>query len=178
MADNEFQDNEEIQEERGWLPAWWMAIFWGAVVFAVGYVVYFHGIAGWTQEKQYKEEVSAHAKKHPVVQVALTAEGANPYRDKADAVSRGQKTYMTRCAACHKADATGLIGPNLVDAIWLHGNLDKAVFTSIMEGIAADKAKQNPPKGPMPAHKTSLGAAKVLEVMAYLAKKNPSLKVK
>lgn len=174
----EYQDSEEISEGRGWLPAWWVWMMYGGFVFALVYSVYMHGIAGWSQEKQYKEEIVAYEKAHPEVSVSLTEEGVNPYRDDAAAIERGEKTFQGFCAVCHKADGTGLVGPNIVDGTWLHGNTDQVVFGLVMEGIPADQLKQNPPKGPMPAHKNSLGPKKVLEVLAYLASINPNLKPK
>ena len=117
-------------------------------------------------------------KAHPEKLVALNDDGTNPYRTDAAAIERGKKTFEGICAACHKVDMTGLVGPNLTDATWLHGSTDKELYAIVMNGVPQDKLKQNPPKGPMPAHKNSLGSAKVLEVLAYVASKNPTLKAK
>ncbi len=180
MADERdgYRDEEDIHEERGWLPTWYTMLMWAGILFAPVYAIYMHGISDWSQAKQYKADAALHAKLHPEVNVSLTKEGKNPYRDDAAAVARGKKTFQTVCGACHRPDGTGLIGPNLMDAAWLHGNTDKELFHVVMEGIAADKTKQKPTKGPMPPNKDSLGARKVLEVLAYLAAQNKSVKVK
>jgi len=39
------------------------------------------------------------------------------------------------CAACHKPDLGGLVGPNLTDAQWLHGCAIDDVVTSIKTGF-------------------------------------------
>lgn len=178
MSFNEYRDDEEIHENRGWLPTWWMVLFWGAIVVSGIYAVYTHGIEGWSAAKQYSSDVAAYDKQFPPKLAALTEEGSNPYRGDAGAVERGKKSFETLCAACHKADLSGLVGPSLADAAWLHGSTDKEVFAVVMEGIPVEKAKQVPVKGAMPAHKNSLGPAKILEVLAYVASKNASLKAK
>lgn len=177
MSDREeYQDDDyEIQEERGWLPQWWMILFYGTVVVGIALAIYLHGFMGWSQEKQYAEEVAAHERRHPTVAAALTPEGANPFRGDVAAIAAGEKTFVGLCAACHKVDMTGLIGPNLVDRVWMHGHTDKELFQTIMEGIPADRVKQKPSKGPMPGNRDSLGARKVLEVLAFLASKNGSI---
>lgn len=178
MSFNEYRDDEEIYENRGWLPTWWMVLFWGAIVVSGIYAVYTHGVESWTSAKQYSSDVAAFEKQFPPKLAALNEDGSNPYRGDAAAIQRGQKNYESLCAACHKADMSGLVGPSLSDTAWLHGTTDKEIFAVVMEGVTVDKAKQNPPKGAMPAHKNSLGPSKVLEVLAYIASKNTSLKAK
>lgn len=173
---NEYRDDDyEIQENRGWLPGWWMLILYGTIIFSIVYGIYMHGIAGWSQEQQYQKEVALYKKLHPEVAAKLNDDGSNPFRGDAKAIQEGEKHYNTYCAACHNKDMSGIVGPNLKDDKWLHGNTDEEIFNLIMNGISAENLKQNPPKGPMPAHKDSLGAKKVLEVMAYIASKNPTL---
>ena len=171
------EDEGEVVEERGWLPMWWTALFIGSVIWAIYYVIDTHFISDWSQAKQYQEEVALAKKANPEAAVkASLVDGVNPFRGKQDAIAKGKKHFESICAACHKADMTGLIGPSLVDDKWLHGSTDKEVFDVIMNGVDVSKAKLG--KGPMPPHKNSLGAKKVLEVMAYIASKNPSLKAK
>ncbi len=45
--------------------------------------------------------------------------------------------FATYCSACHGADGTGVAmlgGPNLTDDVWLYGNSDEALWTTIAEG--------------------------------------------
>ena len=65
--------------------------------------------------------------------------------------------YRTICSACHKPDATGLVGPSLIDPYWKYGNSDEERFESVSEGRP----------GGMPPWK-SLGNEKVWKVLAYL----------
>ena len=61
-----------------------------------------------------------------------------------------------------------------MDEEWIHGSTDKEVYAVIMKGVSGDNLKLG--KGAMPAHEKSLGSEKVLKIMAWLAKNNPSLK--
>jgi len=108
--------------------------------------------------------------------MGLDENGKNPLRGNKAAIEAGEKHFRTLCANCHGADAKGMIGPNLTDDQWLHTDNDKGVYDLISKGIGADQMKQNPPKGPMPQFKNTLGERRILEVMAWLADKNSSLK--
>ena len=37
-------------------------------------------------------------------------------------IENGKVTFMKTCAPCHRADAGGLVGPNLTDDYWIHGS--------------------------------------------------------
>ncbi len=174
---NEYLDEGIPEDERGWLPAWWSWLGIGAVIFSIGFAIIMHGILGWSQEQQYAEEVALHEQLHPQQAVVeLNEDGSNPFRGDAEAIAAGEKTFAATCAVCHGKDMGGLVGPSLVDNVWLHGNTDEKVFDVVMNGVDADNLLQDPPKGPMPAHNQSVGAKRVLEVLAYIASKNPSLK--
>lgn len=53
--------------------------------------------------------------------------GENAYDGDAAAVEEGGKLYQKRCKACHAADATGKVGPNLVDDEWQYERTDTEV---------------------------------------------------
>ncbi|MCB1146039.1 MAG: c-type cytochrome [Leptospiraceae bacterium] len=171
---NDF-DGDEIKEGRGWLPQWWTLMLIAGIVFSVFFVIYYLMILGWNSKEQYAQEIADYQKTHTVVAVKLNDDGSNPLRADAGAIARGQKNFSGLCAACHKADGTGLVGPNLMDDQFLHGNTDAAMYAVIMEGISVEQIKQKPSKGPMPAHKNSFGSQKVLETMAWLADKNSAI---
>jgi len=150
------------------LPTWYTISFIGTIIFAVVYIIYYHFATDWSQAKQYQNEVKAHVEVYGAPQTATVAGGGNPLRGNAAAIAAGETVFKQNCAACHKADATGLIGPNLTDATWLHGGTEAEIFNTVMNGIDAQHTKQNPSKGPMPSWKAALGAEKVHQVMAWL----------
>ncbi|MCB1137970.1 MAG: c-type cytochrome [Leptospiraceae bacterium] len=182
MADfQEVRDDEEIYEGRGWLPTWWTLLLIAGIVFGVVYVLWTHALEGWDQEAGYEQEVADYKKQFPnamnLEQVTLTEEGANPLRGDAAAIEAGKGHFQAKCAACHGSDAKGRNGPDLTDGQWLHGNNDAAIFELVMGGVSQEQ-KLLDSGGIMPPHKRSLGSTKVLQVMAWIADMNPSLKSK
>lgn len=183
MSNEPIYDTDDIVDNQGDLPGWWMTLFWGAIAWSILYFIWLHPMSSWNQHQMYSSEIELYQKEHPVQVVELDAEGHNPLAGNAAAIAAGEKTFKTICAACHKADGTGLIGPNLMDGQWLQSaagsSIDaKEMFNIVMNGIDKDhiKQEQKPPQGGiMPAHSGSLGAKKTLEVMAYLGSKNKSI---
>lgn len=91
----------------------------------------------------------------------VTTEKLEALAGKPAAVSEGKQLFAdTACVACHQADGTGVVGPNLTDPYWIHGGKPTDIYLTIMNGA---------PNG-MPAHKDSLGQKKVMKVVAYIMK--------
>ena len=57
--------DEDVRELNNPLPMWWLWLFIGTLIWAAGYLIYypgllaFDGASGWSQEKQYEEEMAA-----------------------------------------------------------------------------------------------------------------------
>ena len=173
MSHDSNKEFDGIKQADNPLPPWWKAIFIISVLFSVGYTIYFHGYSRWGTVEYYSDQVAEYDEKFPKAVEIVSVDGSNPLRGKDDSIKEGHQTFLNLCAACHKPDATGLVGPDLTDAQWLHGNTDAQVYQVIMKGVAADKAKTG--KGAMPAHELSLGSEKVYQVMAWLATKNKTM---
>jgi cytochrome c oxidase cbb3-type subunit 3 len=177
---NHDKEFDGIRQADNKMPPWYVVSFIGTMVFGVLYLLYYHALTDWSQVEQYERQVAAHMADYPETQTAQAAETAasgNPYLGQPDAIQAGAETYQAICAACHKADGTGLIGPDLTDDRWLHGDTDMAIYDVVMEGrMQPEQWKQDPPKGPMPGHRASLGSQKVWQVLAYLADKNNNIK--
>ena len=76
---------------------------------------------------------------------------------------------FTICAGCHGADGKGgrAVGaPNLTDTIWLYGNSEDSIVATITAGRGANRLI--PGQSAMPAHKDTLGEAKVHLLAAYV----------
>ena len=54
-----------------------------------------------------------------------------------DPIAAGEEVFMTNCVACHAADMTGGVGPNLIDDEWIHGSSLEDIRTVITEGVPA-----------------------------------------
>jgi len=142
-----------IEEYDNPLPDWWLGLFFLTIIWAFAYMVHYHFIADRSQEKALAAELAAAELRWPA-----SAEDAVfvPTPELAEA---GRSVYATNCAACHAADLTGGIGPNLVDDEWIHGGSPEDVVRTIAEGV--------PTKG-MPAWGPILGPERVRQAAAYI----------
>lgn len=144
-----------IGEEDNKIPLWFNVGFYGLIVFGVIYIC-FYTLSGWSSEGQYLAEVERAEAKAAAVMASLPK--TNPYHGDAAAVEDGKQVFDTICAACHKPDATGLIGPSLVDPYWKYGDSDEALFESVANGRPAG----------MPGWSAQLGSDKIWKALAYL----------
>ena len=150
---------DDIQEEDNRLPNWWLATLFGTIIFGFGYWFVFQ-TAKWLPNPN--EEFRAQAEELKKQRVA-----ANPTSDEAlwalakqpQVVVDGQKVFMSTCVSCHGPKAEGLVGPNLTDPFWLHGNTPNDIIKGVNEGYVAQGM---PPWGPV------IGADKTRKVAAYV----------
>lgn len=75
------------------------------------------------------------------------------------ALEKGKRYFAISCAVCHHENAGGMIGPNLTDEHWLHGNSIKALFTSIYGGVT-DRG--------MPSWKAQFDTNTIALIIAYI----------
>jgi cytochrome c oxidase cbb3-type subunit 3 len=130
-------DYDGIRELDNNLPPWWVYLFYACIVFAVVYLVRFEIMGADNQEMELKKEM-AQAK----IDVAEYMKTAPDLMDEktvtlltdAAALAEGKTIFTTNCAACHRADAGGQIGPNLTDDHWILGGGIKNVFHTLVNG--------------------------------------------
>jgi len=129
-----------IQEYDNPLPGWWVTIFWGAIVFAAGYWVWFH-VTGWglTPDAKYRAELSAYAEQkelrdaadaRDVSEEAIARNATDP-----KVIEHGKQIFAAKCVSCHTEDGRGLIGPNLTDRYQLHGTTRMDIFKTVRGGV-------------------------------------------
>lgn len=148
-------DNDGILEEDHPIPPWFNAAFVASIVVAVIYAAYYT-LSGWSAAGQYEAEVVAAEAVAAKAQESLPAK--NPYDGDGAAIAAGKEVYLTTCAACHKPDGSGLVGPSLVDPYWKYGDTDRDLFETVSAGRP----------GGMPAWGPQLGSEKIWKVLAYL----------
>jgi cytochrome c oxidase cbb3-type subunit 3 len=149
-----------IQEYDKRLPRWWLLTLYGAMAFAFAYWAYYQTYRlGLPPDKALVLDMAENAAK--VARKAGVLDDNAIYRMSRDAqtVAAGKATFDSTCAACHKPDLTGLIGPNLVDREWIHGGHPMDAIKTITEGSLL---KGMPAWGPM------LGTQKITELTAYI----------
>ncbi len=154
-------------------PRWWMISFYASIAWVVVYFIlypaiplvngYTKGIMGWTQIKEYKEDLQK------IEQVRAPWEnkikGMTPAAILADSeltnytVSSAKVLFGDRCAACHGAGGAGNPGfPVLADDDWLYGG----DVDAIQESIAAGR------QGMMPGFKDQLSEKEIDELTDFV----------
>ena len=130
-------DYDGIKELDNNLPPWWVYLFYASIVFGVIYLVRFEVMGADNQEMELQKElaqakidVAEYMKTAPDLMdektVTLLTEPAD--------LAEGKTIFMTNCAACHRADGGGQIGPNLTDDNWILGGGIKNIFHTLVNG--------------------------------------------
>ncbi len=162
-SENELLDHnyDGIQEFDNPLPNWWLATFYGAILFSVCYVAYYHFGPGPSLDDELAFDLAqVRALKEVNKSIApITEEDLKAVFIDVEKKELGRKVFTEKCAACHGVQGEGQIGPNLTDAYWLHGNGSLlALLKTISEGV--------PEKG-MPPWSTMLKPAEITAVTAF-----------
>lgn len=133
-------DYDGIRELDNNLPPWWKWGFYLTIAYAVIYMFVFHwGSNDWSSAKEWEEEMEIAAiEKAKYLESQANSIDENNVVMLDDGVSQaaGKATFDMLCAACHRTDGGGGIGPNLTDDYWIHGGSIKDVFTTIKYGVA------------------------------------------
>ncbi|MGI9271688.1 MAG: cytochrome-c oxidase, cbb3-type subunit III [Woeseiaceae bacterium] len=133
--------DEDIRELNNPLPMWWFWLFILTVIWSAAYLIYypgmgsFEGTSGWSQEKQYAEEVAAaEAEYGPMFAAFAAREVVDIAKDPA-ALDIGASLFANYCSQCHGSTAMGARGfPNLADDVWLYGGAPAQIKQSIVSG--------------------------------------------
>ncbi len=113
-----------IKELDNNLPRWWVWLFYLTIIYSVIYLGYYHVFrAGDLQASEYDKEwkKGEAIKSEAIAKFESSLSSLEPSKDQA-VLAKGQQTYTTLCAPCHRADGGGLVGPNLCDGYWIHGS--------------------------------------------------------
>jgi cytochrome c oxidase cbb3-type subunit 3 len=152
-----------IQELDNLTPAWFMYLFYGTIIFAVGYLLNYHVFhTGQLQYQEYQTEV----KQADIAKQVFLSKSANRVDENTVKVltdptvlTSGKKIFLQTCAPCHGEHAQGVVGPNLTDDYWLHGHTITDLFKTIKYGVAA--------KG-MPTWEKQLSPKQIADVANYV----------
>jgi len=152
-----------IQELNNPTPGWFMYLFYATMIFAAGYLLIYHVFGvGQLQYDEYKTEMAVAAKE----KAAFLAKSADKVDENtvklttdAGVLAAGRSIFQERCAACHGNNAQGMVGPNLTDDYWLHGNKINDLFKTIKYGVQS--------KG-MPTWESQLTPKQISNVANYI----------
>ena len=152
-----------IQEYDNDLPRWWLFLFWGAIIYGIGYFAYFHmGPGKFTSQRLDSEMASIQKVQKKVakkVESQLSEESLLVFASAKENIDSGKAVYESKCTACHLSDGGGSIGPNLADNYWIHGGSLMDIRRVILDGV--------PEKG-MLSWKAIMNEKEVKEVVAYI----------
>lgn len=156
-------DYDGIKELDNNLPPWWVYLFYACIVFSIVYLVRFEIMGADDQEMELKKEMAQ--AKIEVAEYMKTAPDLTDEKtvtlltDGAD-LAEGKTIFETNCAACHRADAGGQIGPNLTDDNWVLGGGIKNLFHTVTNGGRDGKG--------MIAWKGTLKPKEIQKVASYI----------
>lgn len=157
--------DEDLEELNNPLPRWWLIMFYLTLFFGIGYLILypglgvFSGVLGWTQTKQYEDEIDTAEEQYGPIYNRFLDIGINKLANEPEALKIGERLFSTYCTTCHGSDARGVRGfPNLRDDDWLYGGTPEKIRESIMKGR----------QGMMPPWQDSLGHEGVFQVSEYV----------
>ena len=150
-----------IHELDNKLPRWWVWLFYLTIIFSIGYFAYYHVLgAGNLMAGEYAQEmkIGEAIKSSALAKFEANLEALKPSPEPV-VLASGKQTFGRLCAPCHRADAGGLVGPNLTDDYWIHGDKFSDNLKTIWNGV--------PEKG-MVTWKTMLKPDEIYAVASYI----------
>jgi len=156
-------DYDGIQELDNPLPNWWLAIFWGAIIFGVPYAIYYIALSG----PSLRDTHMAQMEKINEVRAEVAAQNVQFNQEKYDSIASnpeslkaGAVVYEDNCMACHAEKGKGDVGPNLTDNYWIHSDGTAAnVYPVVFNGVEDNG---------MPAWGEMITQDEIYQVVAYI----------
>ncbi|MCF6269491.1 MAG: c-type cytochrome [Melioribacteraceae bacterium] len=159
LLDHDFDGIKELDNK---IPPWWNALFYGAIIFGIIYMINYHIIGdGNVQENEYNQEMETAALQLELLSQSGALISAETVTILSNEVSllAGKDIFVKSCAACHGMGGEGLVGPNFTDDYWIHGGGIKDMYRIITDGV--------PAKG-MISWKSQLSPNQIQEVASYI----------
>ncbi len=153
-------DYDGIRELDNDLPPWWKWLFYLTIVFAVVYSIrlFVFNSDDLVQYREYANEMENAENAKPAPSEDAAAFEIIVLEDEASLAS-GKDTWDKICAVCHLVDGGGLVGPNMTDNYWIHGNTVEDLYKIVETGVIE--------KGMIP-YKDQLSEQKRLEVVSFI----------
>jgi cytochrome c oxidase cbb3-type subunit 3 len=156
ISDHEYDGIRELDND---LPPWWKWLFYLTIVFAIVYLVrlFVFEADDLVQQSEYNKEMAQAASMAP----APSSTEAFEIKVLTDQTSlaNGRAIFDKICSVCHLIDGGGLVGPNMTDDYWIHGNTIQEMFNTVTNGVLE--------KG-MISYKDQYSPQQRLEVLSYI----------
>lgn len=160
LLDHEY---DGIREYDNPLPRWWVWIWAGSAVFSFAYFFHYHISGnGESVAAAYEADVRAAREQEAKANLAqpVSEESLGKLMNDAALMNDTKSLFAARCAVCHGDKAQGLIGPNLTDNAWIHG---QGTLTDIYGVINAGVLTKG-----MPAWGKQLSPIEVRKLAAFI----------
>lgn len=112
-----------IRELDNKMPRWWLVLFFGSILFSIVYLIGYHVTEWWPlQDEEYAIEMAAAESAMPAdPHASIDLESLMPMTGESE-LAAGEVIFGKLCATCHGKFAEGLVGPNMTDMFWIHGD--------------------------------------------------------
>ncbi len=157
IKDHDYDGIKELDND---LPPWWKWLFYITIIFSIIYMIRLFVFQADDLVQQREYEVSMEDAKAKAPEKAKEAANFEVVllTDPAD-LAAGKETWTKICAACHLVDGGGLVGPNMTDNYWIHGNKVEDLYKIVETGVIE--------KGMIP-YKDQLSEKARLQVVSYI----------
>ena len=172
-----------IKELNTPLPRWWLWIFLGTIIWAIGYWVdypawpgissYTHGILDHSQRDEVTANVAALKAGRSLREAALAKASLADIQKDADllqfAMAEGKTAFGDNCVPCHGAGGQGAHGyPNLNDDVWLWGGSLGDIQHTITVGVRSISSNTRQSQMPAFGRDGVLKPAQVDDLVEYV----------
>jgi len=156
ISDHEYDGIRELDND---LPPWWTWLFIITIVFAIVYLIrlFVFSSDDMIQQSEYNKEMAQAASILPS-QTQTSAFELKVLTDQTS-ITNGKAIFDKICSVCHLMDGGGLVGPNMTDDYWIHGNTIEEMFNTVTNGVL-DKG--------MISYKDQYSPQQRLEVLSYI----------
>jgi cytochrome c oxidase cbb3-type subunit III len=134
LMDHEADGIRELDNK---LPRWWVWLFYVSIIFSLIYMMYYHVLhAGPLMRREYEVEWQKGEALKSAAMAKFEAAMANTQPSTEPTVlAAGRQTFDRLCAPCHRPDGGGLVGPNLTDDYWIHGDKFADSLKTVWNGV-------------------------------------------
>jgi cytochrome c oxidase cbb3-type subunit III len=163
LGDHEYDGIRELDNK---LPGWWIWLFILTIVFAAVYLLGYQ-VAGWwpSQKQEYEKEIAKVAEMKKLSPQQNVDESAMVPLTDASNLDAGKETFKKICSTCHGMEGQGLVGPNMTDEYWVHGDsLNNKVTIQDLFKVVTNGVLE---KG-MISYKTQLSPMQIQQVLSYI----------
>lgn len=144
VLDHEY---DGIQELDNMLPRWWVNLFYITIAIALIYYVHYELGNGTSISQEFSTDLQnlEMISRKQALKTFPDLEKLAAVSQRQDSKTAGQHIFGARCVSCHGDSGQGLIGPNLTDHYWIHGEGKLAsIALTIHDGVGE---KGMPPWG-------------------------------